>query len=55
MIIQPSDMKMSFLFIQNKHSGDKHDIHIEMDKIIVLTLRELGYSDAMDVYEEQDK
>lgn len=41
--------------MRNQMSGDNEVAHVEMDELMVELLRRLGYGEAMDVFEKQDK
>ena len=41
--------------MRNQVSGDNEGAHAEMDELMVELLRRLGYGEAMDVFEKQDK
>lgn len=41
--------------MRNQMSGDEETAHGEMDDLMVELLRRLGYGEAMDVFEKQDK
>lgn len=36
-------------------NGDEEISHIEMDELMVMLLRSLGYGEAMDIFEAQGK
>ena len=41
--------------MQSLKGGDLEISHVEMDDAIVKLLRQLGYGEAMDIYESQHK
>lgn len=41
--------------MQKARSGDQEVAHVEMDGLMVKLLRTLGYAEAMDVFDMQDK
>jgi Holliday junction resolvasome RuvABC DNA-binding subunit len=40
---------------KKEHNRDTEEIHEEMDELLVRTLRSLGYDEAMDVFDKQQK
>jgi hypothetical protein len=51
----PEEAKIKMQDITTSTSGDLEDIHVAMDNLLILILRDLGYSDMCDVFIEQHK
>lgn len=51
----PTPEEFAYLMKALSGEGDLETIHSEMDDLMAKLLRKLGYGEAMDVFEEQDK
>ena len=53
--VSPTDLLKRFVALEAEFGGDNEVLHGALDDWLVVTLRSLGYHDAMDAYEKIEK